>query len=628
MRVLVVGLGGVTRIFRNWPERVIARELVRRGHEVRAIGMLYPSVPGLADASDEVDGVVVRRVPQAPWPNRALAAVLREGPRPDVVHLFHPRNLLAAQVTVWAQRRGIPTVFTWLGPLHDPYLVADRERPFDAAPSYDRLIWTRRDLWRRLRGARSLRAVRDVVRNYRFHWPLRAARQLVPCSRFEGEEMRRMGLTQPQTMVPLWIDTEGVVTAEATPPDLDARRPWILFVGQLTPRKGYDLAIAALPTIVARHPEASLLIVSGINDADRERVTRWSRDLGVERNVRFVGHVEDAALLGLFRACDVYVTPTRYEGFGLTVLEAMALGAPVVCSDVPAVNEIVRDGENGLVVPAENPPALAEAVLRVLGDGALRDRIREGGRRTVARDFDGRRLVADLESAYETARRPPAIDDEAAYFGNQVRKSDRKIAVQYGRMFRLAGLGRTLPDGPVLDIGCGAGPGLRYLATRGAEAVGIDASFYALQRARDFVASAGLAQTDARASLPFRDGVFGLVLASEVIEHLPDGVPFLQECFRVLRPGGVVLLTTPNLWDVRRITKPAVGQPWSGDTDPTHINMYTPARLGRELRAAGFARTRVRTGLKPMTWLPPYSDPWPVPYPPLIGNGIVATGTR
>jgi hypothetical protein len=95
-----------------------------------------------------------------------------------------------------------------------------------------------------------------------------------------------------------------------------------------------------------------------------------------------------------------------------------------------------------------------------------------------------------------------------------------------------------------------------------------------------------------------------------------------------LRPGGTLLLTTPNLWDIRRVTKPVVGQPWSGDTDPTHINMYTPRRLGREMLAAGFTRSRVRTGLKPMTWLPPYSDPWPVPYPPLIGNGIVATGTR
>jgi glycogen(starch) synthase len=542
------------------------------------------------------------------------------------VHLFHPRNLLGAQVTSWASRKGIPTLFTWLGPFHDEYLVKDRERPFDAPPTFDRLVWTRSDLRRRLWRVRSPREARDLLRNYRFHWPLRAASRLVPCSRFEADVMRRMGLRQPQTMIPLWIDAATPPPAE--PPRVDAGRPWILFVGQLTPRKGYDLAIAALPAIVERHPAASLLVVSGINTADRDRVTRMSRDLGVEARIRFLGHVEDAELLALFGSCDVYVTPTRYEGFGLTLLEAMAAGAPVVCADAPAANEILRDGENGLLVPPEDPASLAAAVLRILDDRALGGRLREGGRRTVREEFDGDRLVTELESAYRSAGGTPEIQNEAEYFGNQVRKSDRKIATQYGRMFRLAGLGARLPEGPALDIGCGAGPGLRYLAGRGAAVVGVDASLYALQRARELVAPRGLARTDARGALPFREGAFGLVLASEMIEHLPSGVAFLRECVRVLRPGGLLLLTTPNLWDIRRVTKPLVGKPWSGDTDPTHINMYTPRRLGLEMREAGFTEIRVRTGLKPITWLPPYSNPWPVPYPPLIGNGIIATGRR
>ena len=628
MNVVIVGLGGVTRTFRNWPERVIARDLVRRGHEVRAIGMIYPRIPELTVEREEIDGVVVRRVPQAYWPNRALAATLDDGPRPDVIHLFHPRNLLAAQVTAWAKRHRVPTVFTWLGPLHDEYLVDDRERPFAAPPRYDRLLWTRGDLVRRLPTARGLRTWRDLVRNYRIHWPLRAATHLVPCSRFEAAEMRRMGLTQPQTLVPLWIDAAATAAEPDVPPVIDAPRPWILFVGQLTRRKGYDVALAALPDIVKRHPQASLLMVSGINLADRQGVERMSTDLGVAGHVRFLGRLEDAALVNLFRTCDVYVTPTRYEGFGLTLLEAMACGAPVVSTDVPAVNEIVRDGENGLLSRPEDPVSLARATLRILEEPVLRERLRAGGRRTSVEEFDADTLTRRLESVYGTVTKPPAVTDEAVYFGNQVRKSDRKIVVQYGRMFRLAGLARRLPGGPSLDVGCGAGPGLRYLATRGAIAVGVDASVYALKQARALVECRGLVQTDARGALPFRDGAFGLVVASEVIEHLPDGIPFLRECRRVLRAGGVLLLTTPNLWDVRRITKPLVGQPWSGDTDPTHINLYTPRRLARELREAGFERTRVRTGLKPITWLPPYSRPFPIPYPPLIGNGIVAAGVR
>ena len=332
--------------------------------------------------------------------------------------------------------------------------------------------------------------------------------------------------------------------------------------------------------------------------------------------------------MNLYRSCDVYVTPTRYEGFGLTLLEAMTCGAPVACTDVPAANEIVRDGENGLLAAPEDPASLAKAVLRLLDEPALREALRAGGRRTCAVDFAPDRLASRLEAVYAEVTRPPSVGDEAAYFGNQVRKSDRKIATQYGRMFRLAGLAKRLPEGLALDIGCGAGPGLRYLAMRGAPAVGVDASLYALKQARELVASGGFVQTDARGSLPFGDGAFGLVVASEIIEHLALGVPFLRECRRLLRPGGILLLTTPNLWDIRRITKPLVGEIWSGHADPTHINLYNPRRLAREMKEAGFADARVRTGLKPMTWLPPYSRPTPIPYPPLIGNGIVATGTR
>jgi glycogen synthase len=628
LRILIVGLGGVTRSFRNWPERVVARELVRRGHEVRAIGMIYPGIPGLTDKWDTIDGVAVRRVPQAHWPNRRLRAALEDGPRPDVIHLFHPRNLLAAQVTAWAQKHRIPTVFTWLGPYHDEYLVADRERPFDAPPCYDRIVWSRSQLVRRCLGVRSLRAARALLRNYRVHWPLRAAVHLVPCSQFEADEMRRMGLAQELTMVPLWIDTDAMAAEPEAPPAVQAPRPWILFVGQLSPRKGYDLALRAMPDVLRRHPTASLLLVSGINTADRERAEALAGELRIAPHVRFLGRVDDDALVSLFRSCDVYVTPTRYEGFGLTLLEAMASGVPVVATDVPAANELVRDGESGLLARPEDPKSVATAVLRILDEPELRQKLRESGRRTATDDFAGARLVVRLEGAYGRAIRGPVVQDEAAYFRNQVSKSDRKIRVQYGRMFRLAGLRSSLPEGPTLDVGCGAGPGLRYLASRGASAFGVDSSLYALKQVRTLVVPRGVAQANVRRTLPFRDGAFGLVVASEVIEHLPEGVPFLRECLRVLRREGVLLLTTPNLWDVRRLAKPLVGEQWSGHSDPTHINLYTPNRLARELREAGFRRPRVRTGLKPITWLPPYSRPTPIPYPPFIGNGIVATGKR
>ena len=217
--------------------------------------------------------------------------------------------------------------------------------------------------------------------------------------------------------------------------------------------------------------------------------------------------------------------------------------------------------------------------------------------------------------------------NEIEYFAPQVSKSDRKIAVQYRRMFALVGLHQRLPVGPILDVGCGAGPGLRYLSSRGARVIGIDPSIYALRQAGALIAT-DLVQIDAAARFPFAAATFGMVLANEVIEHVPDGVEFLRECARVLRPGGIVFLTTPNLWDIRRVLAPLVGRVWSGDTDPTHINLYTPRRLRADLRTAGFTAATIKTGFKPMRWLPPHRNPQAIPYPPLLGNGIVATGVR
>lgn len=135
---------------------------------------------------------------------------------------------------------------------------------------------------------------------------------------------------------------------------------------------------------------------------------------------------------------------------------------------------------------------------------------------------------------------------------------------------------------------------------------------------------------DLKQPLPYRDGSFDAVLLSEVVEHLHETPELLRECLRVLRPGGYVLITTPNLWDIRRPLAWLTRRTWSGYTDPTHINLFTPARLRGTLVAAGFDHIRLRTGLKPVFVFAPHRLPFKLalPYPPLIGNGIVAVGRK
>jgi len=213
------------------------------------------------------------------------------------------------------------------------------------------------------------------------------------------------------------------------------------------------------------------------------------------------------------------------------------------------------------------------------------------------------------------------------YFAAQIRKSDSKIAWQYGRIFSLAGVA-DVRGLSVVDIGCGAGPGLRYLATRGAITLGLDHSRYALQAALSLSPESGVAISDTSIGLPCRSNSADLLLLSELVEHIADVAPLLRECHRVLKPGGRIIITTPNLWDMRRVVAPMVGRQWSGDTDPTHVNLYTPLRLVADLRHAGFAAISWRTGVKPAFWLSSrrLRLRLPFPYPPFVGNGLLATG--
>lgn len=395
LRVAIVGLGGVTAHFHNWPERVLGRALVQRGHSVANIGYLQPKQAALSEPYAVVDGITVRRVLPRYWPQRPLWQALDELGPFDVIHLMHPRNVLAYGTTRWAKRHGVPTVYTWLGPFHDQYLIDDRERPYDEQPKYERLIWKLGQVVRR-----SLRQPhpRDHLRNYWLHQPLRAAQALLPCSEHEAGVMQAMGLQQPQVVVPLWIDTPHIRATPVARPDLAA--PSLLFIGQLTPRKGYDLLIKALPLLLRKHPTTMVQVVSGLNEADRAVMEALAHTEGVHDHIVFHGHVTDAELVNLFRACDVYVTPTRYEGFGLTLLEAMAAECAVVASAIPVVNETIEHGVNGWLVAPDDPAALAEGILRLLNDPKLRAAIRAGGTAALATRFDEATLVAQIEAVY------------------------------------------------------------------------------------------------------------------------------------------------------------------------------------------------------------------------------------
>ena len=150
----------------------------------------------------------------------------------------------------------------------------------------------------------------------------------------------------------------------------------IVFVGRLEYYKGVDILLDAWSRIVARKPDARLVLV-GAGTAGDDLRARAAQSPQAEQ-ITFAGFVSEAEKIDWMRRAAVVVQPSHKEGWGLTVLEANACGTPVVATDVPGLRDSVRPDVNGLRVPRADPEALADAVGRVLEDPDLRGRLSAG----------------------------------------------------------------------------------------------------------------------------------------------------------------------------------------------------------------------------------------------------------
>lgn len=131
--------------------------------------------------------------------------------------------------------------------------------------------------------------------------------------------------------------------------------------------KGFDEVLEVLPDLLRQHPEVRYLIAGDGSDVPRLR--RKARQLGVEEHVVFTGNVDEREKTDLYNLADVYVMPSRGEGFGFVFLEALACGVPVIASRVDGGREAVRHGELGLLVDPSNPAEVRTAIEDVLAAG-------------------------------------------------------------------------------------------------------------------------------------------------------------------------------------------------------------------------------------------------------------------
>lgn len=190
------------------------------------------------------------------------------------------------------------------------------------------------------------------------------------------------------TVAPNGIDCLEIDRALATIPS-DTTSPGsrrIVSVGTFEPKKGHDLLLRAFRDIAVRHADVTLLLV-GRATPWRETLVNLARELGIGERVTFVSNASHGQALAAIRDSSLFVLPSREEPFGIVLLEAAYLNVPIVATRVGGIPEILRDQEDALLVPAEDPTSIREAIDSLLNDRAWGVRLSQNAHRRVIEAF-------------------------------------------------------------------------------------------------------------------------------------------------------------------------------------------------------------------------------------------------
>jgi len=362
----------VTEFFAPWSGGIgehvahLSRALQSRGHEVRILTSQFRNHGG-APIDADLESHTYRLGPSVRFPyNGGMASVTyRLGlPRQldallaresfDVVHIHNPMT---------------PVL---------PLLVLDRSPAVNVGtfhsyhPTERMLRW-----WHRVLRARQPRLSLSIAVS-------EAARSAF--SRYFARDYE---------IVPNGIDLERFRPNGTHPAAAEQR---LLFVGHLLPKKGLAVLLQAFELLLDEFPALALDVVG---DGPLGASCRRRLSAAAAARVHFTGALHGDALVERYRACDVFCAPSiGHESFGITLLEAMAAGKPIVAARIPGFTEVVRHEREALLYDSADPRALRDALARVLGDAALRQRLAAGGRERV-RDYGWPQVAATVEAHYE-----------------------------------------------------------------------------------------------------------------------------------------------------------------------------------------------------------------------------------
>ncbi|MFC1466787.1 MAG: glycosyltransferase family 4 protein [Candidatus Brachytrichaceae bacterium NZ_4S206] len=318
--------------------------------------------------------------------------------------IFDLRNVLHAPVAPEAQDTAV----------HYPYYVRPRaSRPASVTTLFDAIPFLYPQYAPSLHARLSIHVLHRIAIN--------ASRRIITISQSAARELTHFfpAVAPRLTIVPLAADPAFTPQAEShiarIRAQFDLPPRFALYLGSNKPHKNLERLIEAWQVVISnwrleigdsfQSPISNLqspipLIIAGHQDARYPEAQTRAQALGIAPWVRFIGGVSDAQAAALYSACDLFVYPSLHEGFGLTVLEAMACGAPVACSNRSSLPEVA--GDAALLFDPEQPRAIAEACLRVLCDDVLRAQLRMRSLERAAK-FSWRETARQTVDVYRSA---------------------------------------------------------------------------------------------------------------------------------------------------------------------------------------------------------------------------------
>jgi glycosyltransferase involved in cell wall biosynthesis len=365
-------LNVIESLGRGGAERLIVtthRELDRARYRP-AVAALWPPY----DLADELEalGVSVHRLDTA-GPRDLLRAIFRlravmRRERPDIVHT----HLFAANV---AGRLAAPKGARVVTSLHNP------DYTFEDSGSLSFRVRKAIDLWSGSRYNRLFIAVSEAVKaDYEMHTDFRPIRVLPNCLDVDALRARADGVDRIRERLRLGIRDDELL---------------VLHVGRFHRQKAQDLLLRAFAEAHREEPALRLCLVG--EGAELPAARALAGELNLEDAVFFTGNVADP--VPLFVAADVFAFPSRWEAFGIALLEAMALGLPVVASRTGGILDLAND-DTAVLVPTDRATPIAAAMLALARDPERRARLGSAAAHR-ARDFDAAGSVRKLEGLYE-----------------------------------------------------------------------------------------------------------------------------------------------------------------------------------------------------------------------------------